>query len=110
MENETLNLPFYECIMLNISTDECEVIENKSLCFKPFECQFSLTRKEYHLRFVINSNIYYRNADALNKWYSYKSSGEYKVMLLEDCNEEDIIDMCSNNIPTYRKTFTLYLY
>ena len=35
MENETLNLPFYECIMLNISTDECEVIENKSsFCHK----------------------------------------------------------------------------
>lgn len=110
MENETLNLPFYECIMLNISTDECEVIENKSLCFNPFECQFSLTRKEYHLRFVINSNIYYRNADALNKWYSYKSSGEYKVMLLEDCNEEDIKSICVQIIYQHIVRHSHYIY
>lgn len=94
MENEALKLPLYECEMINISTNTCEVVMDNPLAFNPFKCQFSLKRKEYYLFFKINSNIYYRNADMPNKWCLYKSIGEYKVTTLEDYDEEDVKSIC----------------
>lgn len=94
MENETLKLPLYECEMINIYTNICEVNKGNPLDFIPFKCQFSLMPKDYHLLFNIKSNIYYRNEYELDKWYLYKAIGEYKVILLDNCDEEDIKSIC----------------
>lgn len=94
MGNETLKLPFYEFEMIDISTDICEVVKGNPLNYNPFKCQFSLTRKQCRLLFKIKSNIYYRNEDRLDKWYLYKSIGEYNVFLLDSCDEEDVKSIC----------------